>query len=206
VRGLGEHCKRIGRRQLRTLWTLAFIGGAGLLAAACAGPGIYATGSLGSGGLPPGLWRTIGGDACYWARLQAFSGQPGDVIADDLSHRGPRYVQISATDAGFEQRGCLPFWQEPGHFAKPLATPGQPFGPGDFKVGYELAPGVYTSPGASSVKPKAACYWARLTGFGGTVGEITQSSVTTGGSQTATIESGDTGFTSDNCGTWTKVG
>jgi hypothetical protein len=187
-------------------WALVLVASAGLVLAACAGPGVYPTGNLGTGGLPPGLWRTVGGDACYWARLRGFSGQPGDVIADDFSHGGPRYVRISPNDAGFKQSGCLPFWQDPGPYAKPLSTPGRPFGPGDYKVGYEVAPGTYTSPGAPNANPKRACYWARLSGFGGTLTEVIQNDVSTGGAQTVTIDATDTGFTSDNCGTWTRVG
>jgi hypothetical protein len=175
--------------------------------AGCIGPGTHpVTQQVQNGTIGVGLWRSLGGDACYWARLRAFSGQPGDVIADDLSHDGPRYVQVLPTDAGFEQSGCLPFWQEPGAFARPLATPGQPFGPGDFKVGYEVTPGVYRSPGADPARPKSVCYWARLSGFTGGLGDVIENKVSTGGEETVTITAGDTGFTSDNCGVWTRIG
>ncbi len=33
-----------------------------------------------------------------------------------------------------------------------------------------------------------------------------QNDASTGGAQTVTIDASDMGFTSDNCGTWTKVG
>ncbi len=190
----------------RTRAIMLLVAAGALALAACVPVGVYSVGNPGAGGLPSGLWRSLGGDACYWARLRAFSGAPGDVIADDLSHGGPRYVQIAANDAGFRQTGCYAFWQEPGPYARPLATPGQPFGPGDFAVSYELAPGVYRSPGADPAFPNRLCYWARLSGFGGTAGEVLASNVSTGGEQTVTIESGDRGFTSDNCGTWTKIG
>ena len=175
--------------------------------AGCLGPGTYPVRqNLHNGTAAVGLWRTPGSDACYWARLRVFSGQPGDIIADDFSHGGPRYVQILPTDAGFKQSGCLPFWQEPGPFARPLAKPGQPFGAGDYKVGYEIAPGVYQSPGADPAYPKRVRYWARLSGFTGTLGDIIQSKTSTSGAETVTINAGDAGFTSDNCGTWTKIG
>ena len=107
---------------------------------------------------------------------------------------------------GFKQSGCLPFWQDPGPFAKNLAVPGQPFGQGDFKVGPEVAPGIYSSPGAPTANPKRGCFWARPSGFGGTLAEVIQNSVSTSGTQTVTIDASDVGFTSDNCGTWTKIG
>ena len=116
------------------------------------------------------------------------------------------YVQIGVNDAGFKQTGCLPFWQDPGPYAKPLATPGQPFAAGDYKVGVEIAPGTYTSPGAPTANPKRACFWARLSGFGGTLADVMQNNVSTSGAQSVTIDATDVGFTSDNCGTWTKVG
>jgi hypothetical protein len=173
----------------------------------CINPGTHpVTATIQKDTAAVGLWRTLGGDACYWARLRAFSGQPDDVIADDLSHGGPRYAQILPTDAGFKQSGCLPFWQEPGPWARPLATPGEPFGQGDFKVGYEVAPGTYQSPGADPAHPKSVCYWARLSGFSGTLGDVIENKVSTGGAETVTIDAGDVGFTSDNCGTWTKIG
>jgi hypothetical protein len=196
--------RRAPRKHLHLVVLLVAAGA--LVLGACAPQGVYPIGNPGAGGLPSGLWRTLGGDACYWARLRAFSGQPGDVIADDLSHGGPRYVQIQPTDKGFKQTGCLPFWQEPGPFARPLVSAGQPFGPGDYAVNYEIVPGVYQSPGADVTRPNRQCYWARLRGFGGTAGDVLQSDLSSGGAQTVTIEAGDRGFTSNNCGTWTKTG
>ncbi len=191
----------------RTVKLVCGLAVAAIALAGCLGAGTYpVTEHVQNGTAGVGLWRTLGGDACYWARLRAFSGQPGDVIADDLSHGGPRYVQILPTDAGFKQTGCLTFWQEPGPWAQPLATPGQPFGAGDFMIDYEVAPGVYQAPGADPATPKRVCYWARLSGFTGTLGDIIQNKVSTSGSETVTIDPGDTGFTSDNCGTWTKIG
>jgi hypothetical protein len=187
---------------VRKLWLLGCL--VSMLAlAGCLAPGTRSVGSnLGAGQTPPGLWRTIGGESCYWARLRGLSGQSGDIIASSLTHGGPRYVRVLNSDAAFETKGCVPFWQEPGPFAKPLAVPGQPFGAGDFGVGYEVAAGTYTAPGSSLGQ---ACVWRRLSGFGGESSDIIDSQASSGVPQTVTIAPLDAGFSSDGCGTWTTA-
>ena len=71
------------------------------------------------------------------------------------------------------------------------------FGDGIFIVGKEVKPGTYRSRGGGS------CYWARLSGFGGS--DI----IVNGGfnrNQIVTISSSDRGFESRSCGTWYRVG
>ena len=72
------------------------------------------------------------------------------------------------------------------------------FGDGTFTVGKDLQTGTYRTRQAAS-----GCYWARLSGFGGTLGEIITSDLTNNPS-TVTIASSDKGFKSDGCGTWTS--
>ena len=125
--------------------------------------------SFGAGGVSPGLYHSLGaGNApCEWSR----EGQPGESGGATVftPHLGPIWAQIHATDTKFENRGCLTFWQEPGPWAKQLTTPGEPFGQGDFKVGYEIAPGTYTAPGGNpeASPPGRDCKWARLNSFDG---------------------------------------
>jgi len=73
------------------------------------------------------------------------------------------------------------------------------FGPGTFRVGTDIQPGTYQNSDSS-----AGCYWARLSGFGGTLGEIIANNLTYG-IDTVTISSTDVGFTSQQCGIWTLV-
>lgn len=187
------------RGSTRLRWWLLGLAALGLLAAGCIPAGTHTVSSFGAGGVSPGLWRSLGGDGCYWARLANFSGGVDSIIANHLG-KGPTYVQIEASDAGFEQSRCVPFWQEPGPFAKPLATPGQPFGEGEFKIGYEVAPGRYQANPA----PGESCYWERLSGFHGT-GEIIANDLGEG-PQVVEIEASDVGFSSTRCGTWNPAG
>lgn len=70
------------------------------------------------------------------------------------------------------------------------------FGTGRHRVGTDIAPGTYKSAGGSS------CYWARLSGLGGSFGEIIANNLGSG-PQVVTIAATDVGFESRNCGTWT---
>jgi S-layer family protein len=71
------------------------------------------------------------------------------------------------------------------------------FGSGTWVVGSGVPAGTYRSPGGGS------CYWERLSGFGGTFGEIIANDF---GSIKIVVEikSSDAGFSTDQCGTWTN--
>jgi hypothetical protein len=66
--------------------------------------------------------------------------------------------------------------------------------------------------GAAGIKPGTyqtanvgnECYWARLSGFGGTTGEIIENGIAPG-PMIVTIASTDAGFTATRCGTWTPL-
>jgi len=178
----------------------------GLLVAAvalagCMGSGTYTVGQ--PGGVAPGLYRTAGSQAgpatCGWERRDPSGG----LVAQFGSMGGPQYVQIEPTDGSFFSHFC----QERlvASLVAPQATPGQPFGQGDFRVGYEVAPGTYTSPGNGGL-PGPGCYWNRVSGFSHEVSDNLPSDPRLPGTQTVKILTTDFGFTSTNCGTWTKVG
>jgi len=57
--------------------------------------------------IQPGLYWTPTADG-YWARLSGFGGTIHDIIANG-NNAGPTYVQIAATDAGFESSRCS-YW------------------------------------------------------------------------------------------------
>lgn len=167
----------------------------------CFGPGLHPVGNpLTSTQMPPGLWRSLGGSGCQWSRIQ--NGAPA--IAGKSTHdNGPQYAQIAASDIGFASSNCLPFWQHPGPFARPLAQPGSPFGDGDFLVGSEVAPGTYVaSPPAGQV-----CNWAVVRGFHGKDSsgrnpDFVRGDTTSASAPTAVVDLGDFGFTSQGCGQW----
>lgn len=72
------------------------------------------------------------------------------------------------------------------------------FGDGIHAVGGGIAPATYRT----RVAPTSFCYWARLSGFGGTLDEILSNSFSDI-TQVVTISPSDVGFESDGCGTWT---
>ena len=73
--------------------------------------------------------------------------------------------------------------------------PATSFSDGTHVVGTDIEPGTYRSAGPSS------CYWARLSGFGGTTSDILANG-NPRGQAIVTIESEDKAFTSKRCGTW----
>ena len=72
------------------------------------------------------------------------------------------------------------------------------FGDGTFVVGQDIQPGTYRTQVASP-----GCYYARLSGFGGTIGDII-ANANTDAPAIVTISASDKGFESVGCGTWTK--
>lgn len=72
------------------------------------------------------------------------------------------------------------------------------FGSGTFSVGADIQPGTYRTRVGSS-----GCYYARLSGFGGTLSEII-TNANTDAPAVITIAPTDKGFTSSGCGTWTQ--
>jgi hypothetical protein len=145
--------------------------------------------------IQPGTYRLRSGSSgCYWARLSGFGGTIGEIIAND-NVSGPAVVTIAPTDKGFTSRRCGSWVQD----LSPI-TSGQtaPFRDGTYIVRTDIAPGTWRSEGGSS------CYWARLSGFGGTIRDIIAND-NTGPSAIVRIGPNDAGFESNRCGTWTKV-
>jgi hypothetical protein len=71
-------------------------------------------------------------------------------------------------------------------------------GDGTFEVGKDIQPGTYRTRVASS-----GCYYARLSGFGGTTDDIIANNITDAPA-IITIAATDKGFQSTRCGTWTQ--
>jgi hypothetical protein len=169
----------------------------------CFGEGIHRVGSpLTSVQMPPGLWRSLGGDGCSWSRINASQG-----IAGTSTHgTGPQYMQVAPDDTGTTIHNCLPFWQQPGAFARPLVQPGQPFGDGDWLTNYEVNPGSYRA----SIPAGSTCTWAVMRGFHGSPPsgpnpDVVRSGTSSSGIATMTITADDLGFSSQGCGTWVPL-
>ena len=77
--------------------------------------------------------------------------------------------------------------------------PGTSFGSGTYVVGTGIVAGTYHALGGSG------CYWARLSGFGGTLAETISNDLASG-PIIVTIAASDAGFQSSGCGTWSAQG
>lgn len=167
---------------------------AGIVLAGCLAPGTHlVTPKLKNNTAVTGLWHSFGGNGCYWARLDG----NGTVLASATSPSGPRYVEIKAGDTWFRTSNCVLWVQADGPFDRRVGVNANgTFGNGDFRIGKDIPSGTYI---ASS---PVGCYWARLSGFSGQQSDIIESNV---GSGEVEIAPGDKGFTSTNCGTWSRT-
>jgi hypothetical protein len=69
------------------------------------------------------------------------------------------------------------------------------FGDGTYRIGSDMPPGTYRSSDDASL-----CYWARLTGFGGSLDEIIANG--NSGPEIVAIDPSDAGFETQGCGEW----
>ena len=142
----------------------------------------------------PGVYRgNLVGGFCYWARLKGFSGEIADIIANENTN-DPEIVEIAPTDAGFNSNRCGDWKQDLTPITSSLTAS---FQGGTFAVGVDIAPATWAASGGSG------CYWARLSGFGGTIDQIIANE-NPSASAVVTIADTDVGFTTHRCGTWTK--
>lgn len=134
------------------------------------------------------------GGGCYYARLRDTSGE-FDAIITNGNPDGRAVVDIAQSDGAFDSQRCARWvpWSPPS--VAPLTS----FSDGDWAVGFEIEPGTYRSDSGSG------CYWERAKGFGHDFGEII-TNANPEGTPTVTIASSDVRFTSQRCGTWTKIG
>ncbi len=144
--------------------------------------------------IQPGTYRTrTASPGCYFARLSGFGGTIGEIIAN-ANTDAPAIVTIKATDKGFTSTNCGTWTKD----LSAITTSQTSFDDGMFIVGTDIKPGTYRTRTASS-----GCYFARLSGFGGTTGEII-SNANTDAPAIVTISASDKGFEASSCGTWTN--
>jgi hypothetical protein len=147
----------------------------------------------------PGTYRMTGytGTGCYVARLSGFGAD--DIIENDYFATSRGIVTISPGDVGFESYNCGNWYGVTGPSGTPITT--IPGNGGTYIVNWEIVPGTYQSTGNDG------CYWERNTGFGMTLDEVIDNGVVYGGAAaTVTIQPTDTGFITDHCGTWHRIG
>jgi hypothetical protein len=122
-----------------------------LMAAACYRDGTWIVYQQ----IQPGLYRSMGaepGRLCVYQRMGAGGVLHGEAFANDTN--GPQYIEVAPTDVSFRTSGCQ-MW-----VAAPIDQSALPGGPpipeGTWRVGVDIAPGVYSTTGS------ATCDWARL--------------------------------------------
>ena len=128
----------------------------------------------------PGTYRSRVPVNCYWARLAGFSGDLDDIIAN-ANVSGYAVVTIKPSDEGFETNGCE--WSA--DVSAVISPSSGEIPDGMFVVGKDIKPGTYRTTGS--------CYWARLSGFGGELGDIIAND-NSSGSAIVEIARGDVGF------------
>ena len=133
---------------------------------------------------------------CYWERVSGFDGSVDAIIANSISISHD-IVTISSTDAGFTSDSCGTWTLDNSALtSNPTAT----FTDGTYRIGRDIAPGLWKNTDSSQY-----CYWQRISGFGGTFEEIIDNGLSDQ-LQTVQIQPGDVGFSSQNCGSWQRIG
>jgi hypothetical protein len=154
------------------------------------GDGTYLVGT----DIQPGLYRTDGTTRCYWERLSGVSGDFDAILANE-SVDGQAYVEVFPTDVAFSTRRCGRW--EPATDDRPDVSGG--FGDGTYRVGIDIQPGTYRSTGGSS------CYWVRLGNLDGDFDAINANDNADGQAYVEILPT-DVAFSTDDCGTWSRVG
>lgn len=168
---------------------MAFLISSPALGATTFGGGTHRVGT----DIPAGTYRTrLPAADCYWERLRGFSGDFDDIIANDFSS-GYHVVTIKSTDKGFSSSRCGRWSSNLARVTSSMTS----FGQGDFIVGVDMRPGTYRSSKGGS------CYWERLSNFTGNFSAIIANHY--GSRGLVTIRSTDRGFSSSNCGSWTRI-
>ncbi len=159
------------------------------------GPGTHFVGT----DIVPGRYYSDPSSGCYWERLSGLGGTFDEIIANEFTgfDSFQLIVDIQETDFAFDTDGDCGFW---------YPTPRHGFQndilPGNWLVNFQIAPGIYSANAAYG------CYWERLRGFSGKLGDINDNDfVSSAGTQYVSISASDVGFNTDgDCGTWTRVG
>jgi hypothetical protein len=103
-------------------------------------------------------------------------------------------VTIDPGDKGFESTRCATWTTDLSSIIPNAKT----FGDGDYMINTDLSPGTWRNSG------DAGCYWARLKGFGHTVGDV----IANGNADApviVTVGAEDKGFEATRCGTWSRA-
>ncbi|KGM14318.1 hypothetical protein N869_15070 [Cellulomonas bogoriensis 69B4 = DSM 16987] len=146
--------------------------------------------------LPAGTYMSSGTTGlCYWERRTNSGSSSSGVITNGWGF-GRQIVRVSATDRYFYTQDCGSWTR-----LTALGEPRSSMGDGIHAVGVHIRPGVYEA--YSSSEP---CFWARLSGFNGTMGDIIEYDITEEPYRhRVRVRASDKGFDTIGCGTWRRV-
>ena len=148
-------------------------------------------------------------DDCRWARLSGFGGTQSGIITGGGSADGDWYVEIKGDDAGFESSGCGAWSLVDNTDVEVELSLASEFGDGAYRVGQDIAAGVYASDiGTARYRDGEfvpACRWSRVSGFGHEAEDEIEAQAGWG-EQRVEVMAGDAGFVSTGCGVWRLVG
>jgi hypothetical protein len=154
------------------------------------GDGIFLVGS----DIQPGTYRADGTSDCYWKRLSDLSGDLDAILANDNAV-GQVYVEMLPTDVAFSTEGCGRWL--PATATGPDVSSG--FGDGAYLVGSDIQPGTYRADGTSD------CYWKRLSDLTGDLDAILANDNAVGQVYVEVLPT-DAAFSTEGCGTWSRIG
>lgn len=143
--------------------------------------------------IEPGLYRSDGGIG-YWERLSGLSGELSDILANEALAPGSVYVEVKATDEALSFSGSGTFYLVDESYQGKQKTS---FGDGTYWVGKDIEPGRYRS-------ESGADYWARLSGFSGSMSDIISNQAFAEGSVIVEISPNDVGFETKGA-QWEKI-
>ncbi|MBA2425661.1 MAG: hypothetical protein H0V60_01105 [Actinobacteria bacterium] len=106
-----------------------------------------------------------------------------------------RAAQLGQREGGLDAREGELEAREAAVGAEEQAIEDATFGNGTFVVGEDIPAGTYTAPGGGS------CYWARLSGLSGTLGDIMANHIGPG-TQTVSLSGAEAAFETQGCGEW----
>jgi hypothetical protein len=127
--------------------------------------------------------------------LRGFGGSLAEIIANENLIGAFGVVTIAPSDKGFESNGCGTWSAD---LSAVTTSTSQIELDGTYIVGTDIAAGTWRSMGGDF------CYWARLSGFGGTLNDIVANDNALGGPAIVTIAGSDMGFATSRCGSWSR--
>lgn len=148
-------------------------------------------------GIPEGFLTTD--DPLSYVELEVYGKDFARCIPAEGSPGVPEVIETpTAPPTGMGLPSFLREDEAPVEDAAP-AGPSTSFSDGTHLVGADIQPGTYRNSGATG-----SCYWARLSGFGGTVRDII-ANANPRGQSFVTIDASDKAFSSKRCGSWELV-